>query len=902
MAHRALVIGVDDYVGQANLKLHGAVADAVSITKWLVDPAGGAVPPANVALLTSPALEPVPPQLSGVVCIGSATCQTINQQLIDLPDKAADPDDRLYFYFSGHGLTAPTDIAQEAILPADFTIATAGVAMGIRSILEWLKTSKYNQQFVFIDACRNAIVSQRFLIGGFSLVPELTRLRAQVEQFVYMSTSRGLTAAEAQVIGNTRAGVFTQALVDGLRGAGNAKLYNVARLTYEVTSSSVLPYLVNRVRTQIAKLMLPNGADPTAFLQTPTLSGERFSDPVICSFSRDCIDEVTLTLHVDPSEAWPASTLLVERDDVEVHKVPAPLNGPCRIKLAPKEYSVTANASSYTSTPSTWPLNLYEDTELAFTMTAAVHSSAAAAGASLSPVPLVSCAPAHLEMRIQSGPSSPAEAVIADSAPPASSAPPSTSGTASLTVTTADDSSPLEIECTGKERLACARQIVTSGTHSITATLSPGIYVARLRAPNGRCVEKLVNLLGGAQESIALEPPKLSETDLIAALAGDVGFTSENGAMQLSDSSGLTSLAWVRLSTILSAAATAQVLPAKTLTAQRLRSLGLNTLQNVLDGRVGSALQVLFGDELPSNTGAPSPPTDSGSETAQHAELTSISVACFSLDALRIEEERSPTILPGFQFIAEHSLALEPGCYWLSIRDPGSPGTFIPVTISKDRVTNLVFTRNVRGRVSIFVYQPSANSNARKTMQSERRAEMAQRYLMSGQMGDAGLLSAPPGASPNVNELLVGGSSDPIVGLLGAFLSLHSVEAGRPQASPKDPATLPAVETMGEYLPETFPYFPDSHVLKAEIQMKQGRNAAARDAVHRALEAGVPIFDDGLLRLCKLIDSLVIEHPRTSLIRNVLQNRIPGMLWTVCSLKDPAKLTLNSVPAPAAWA
>ena len=922
MAHRAILVGVDTYIGQRSLQLEGAVGDAISMAKWLVDPAGGAVPPGNVTLLTSPALTPVPPELSGVISIGSATCQTINQQLREIPNKPAQPTDRLYFYFSGHGLTAPTDIAQEAILPADFTTDNLGVAMGVRSILEWLKTSNYNQQFVFIDACRNAMVSQRFIIGGFSLVPELAQLRPQVEQFVYMATSRGLTSAEAQVIGNTRAGVFTGALMDGLQGAGGAKVYNVAKRTYEVTLNRLLPYLVNRVRKQIASLTLPNGADPTAFLQTPTLSGERFSDPVICSFPRDSVKPVTLTLHVGPSAAWPASTLLVERDDVEVHKICPLLSSPFEIPLAPKEYSVTATASAYDTSPASWPLDLYDDTVLEFTMTPAALSTAAAAGvitvsASAGPPatagPGSGSAPAaapavaladHFEMRVHPAASSSKLAGVDDSQPSPSSGVASVNGTAVLTVTTADDSSPLEIECTGNERQQQSRSVVISGTHSITATLGPGIYIARLRAPNGRCIEKMINLAAGARETIVLEAPALSETDPIAALAKEVGFDVENGTMQLCDSPGLASLAWVRLSTILSATANAQVFPSETLRARRLRSLGLNTLQNVLRSGAasaigaGSAIQVLFGDELLPNQSRISDPVHGTLETVQRAELASISIACSEIDALSVGQEQSPRISPAFNFIGEHSIALQPGCYWLSIRDRGSPGTYVAVTISPNRVTNLILTRNTRGRVSIFAYQPSAAADAEGTTQTERRSEMAQRYLMSGQMSDASLLSTSAIAPrPNANELLVGKSCDPIAGLLGGYLTLRSIEAGRAEGPHADQA----LASVAEYLAEKFPYFPDSHVLQAQVQLSAGHEEAARLTVQRALEAGIPMFDEGLLRLCKLMGSLGIEHPRTALFRSVSQNRIPGMLWTVCSPKEPATPVGNDVPAPAAW-
>src|SRR5437763_13648982 len=121
MAHRAIVIGVDEYLRQPSLNLEGAVGDAVSISKWLIDPSGGAVPPGNVALLTSPALNPVPDELRNCVLVPSATAQSINEQLKDVPTKATSAGDRFYLYFSGHGLTAPSDITEEAILPAAFT-------------------------------------------------------------------------------------------------------------------------------------------------------------------------------------------------------------------------------------------------------------------------------------------------------------------------------------------------------------------------------------------------------------------------------------------------------------------------------------------------------------------------------------------------------------------------------------------------------------------------------------------------------------------------------------------------------------------------------------------------------------------------------------------------------------
>src|SRR4051812_30527840 len=236
MAHRAIVIGVDDYTDQPRLNLKGAVNDALTVAAWLIDGEGGQVPASNVVLLTSPAVT-LPSSWDGVQTVTPATASNINHQLKEIPAKSAQPEDRFYFFFAGHGLTAPSDIAEEAILPADYTTDNPGAALGVHSILDWLKTSQYNRQFVLIDACRNTPFEKRFAIGRFPWIPEPSDRRPQVEQFVYMSTSRGLTAAEVTTLESaqaSRAGVFTSALIEGLRGAGEAKYYNYATHAYDV--------------------------------------------------------------------------------------------------------------------------------------------------------------------------------------------------------------------------------------------------------------------------------------------------------------------------------------------------------------------------------------------------------------------------------------------------------------------------------------------------------------------------------------------------------------------------------------------------------------------------------------------------------------------------------------------
>jgi uncharacterized caspase-like protein len=843
MAHRAIVAGVDNYTGQASLNLHGAVDDALSMAGWLADPQGGAVPAANIVLMTSPAVASLPAPLSGVTLNPGATAQAINVQIDEIVTKAARPADRLYFYFSGHGLTAPTDIAEEAILPSDFSAANLTVALGVRSILERLKTAQFNHQFVFIDACRNILFPRRFRPGA--LLPDFAEQRPQVQQFVYMATSRGLTSAEAGTIGSSRAGVFTGALLKGLRGDGEAKVYNAATRMYDVTSSRLLQYLVNQVRRQIEAL--PDAARNAGFVQTPTLSGERIDDPKIVSIPRDKVAPVTLELTITPESACSSATLVVDRDDVPVAEVPPPLRVPCTVSLPPKEYRVSATSAVFAAEPSVVGLELYRDDSVSFIMTAMAAEQAAGAGGALAVETTRGFIPSE-----------------ADTGGAAAPAPAPMSPFAVLTVTSPDPASPLEIEHAGNERTGTPRAIVVSGRHSIQATVDPGFYVARLRAPNGRSVEQAVALSAGERQTVPLEPPAASGSPRLAELSRAAGFTRTAGTLEVSRGAGMTSAAWARLSTVLSAAATAQLFPSDSPEAARVRSLGLSALRSAMEAGAGSAIQLLSGDEYVSSAG-------SGEDYT-----ASLRLACWPLDHTPAAAEEAPRRLPGFAFIAEHCWALSPGCYWVALRDADSR-VLVPVTVYPERVTNFICTRNERRKVSVFVSAPAGWGPPAEVMQSERSLEMAQRYLMTGLVSDASLVAGAD--EPDPDRLLRDKWTDPVAGLLGAYLMLRGAESD-PDIGSRRFTTL---QRAAQNLAASFGASPDSYVLAAEMRLRAGQDESAKAAVRQALNLGIPVFDEGLLRLLRLVRNLNIAHPRAALLDRIVRRRIPGMIWTVCS-------------------
>lgn len=289
-------------------------------------------------------------------------------------------------------------------------------------------------------------------------------------------------------------------------------------------------------------------------------------------------------------------------------------------------------------------------------------------------------------------------------------------------------STPATLASSDNEQTRAGRKIVATGTRSITATGSPGFYVARLRAPNGRSVEHLVKLEVGDNQSVTLNPPPIGPKSM-AKLRQAAGFSSDGSMTILSESSGLGPLAWVRLSTVLSSAANTEVFPPFMLSARRLRSIGLSSLRNVLSSsNDGSALQAVFGDEYTAAQSAAKTQAlgaSAGGEAASTMQahyLRSIRIAWWPIDKSSPEPETTPRELQAFDFIAEYSVPLQPGCHWLSVGNDDDGRILIPTIISPARVTNLVFTRNQAKKVFIFVYQPSPSADPKHVLQVELRA------------------------------------------------------------------------------------------------------------------------------------------------------------------------------------
>ncbi len=239
MGNWAIVIGIDQY-WKADANLRGAVSDALKIRAWLLDPNGGQVASDKLALFLAPMHPSVPCRLASHLDIYDYINWLVNIKQAQ--------GERLFFYFSGHGMAAPmTTTYVDALLPTDFTDLRTHLSFQLDKLLEYFQTSKFMDQFFFIDACRNIPWAGQLCAVGNPFLRGLDPKLPAVQQFVFRATSPGIGAAEISQAGSER-GAFTEVLLEGLtHGKGQAKVYDSARGDYVVRVGKLFEFVKKKV-------------------------------------------------------------------------------------------------------------------------------------------------------------------------------------------------------------------------------------------------------------------------------------------------------------------------------------------------------------------------------------------------------------------------------------------------------------------------------------------------------------------------------------------------------------------------------------------------------------------------------------------------------------------------------
>lgn len=226
MSTYALIIGIESYprckTGLTGNVLPGAVHDVLLFQDWIKQ----THQPQKIWLHLSPqgkAPEALDPQAQ------PATREAIKSSLFEL--RNMEQVDHLFFYFSGHGFQFGSDLASRAedvLVCADFKSVEESGDLTIRfaELLTVLAGLGPGEQFYFIDACRNSISQSELSVGrlGINLLPSPLGVPSQ---FAIFATMPGRTAAAGSLQeGPPQASPFVSALLDGLRGSGQAKRWD----------------------------------------------------------------------------------------------------------------------------------------------------------------------------------------------------------------------------------------------------------------------------------------------------------------------------------------------------------------------------------------------------------------------------------------------------------------------------------------------------------------------------------------------------------------------------------------------------------------------------------------------------------------------------------------------------
>jgi hypothetical protein len=776
----AIVIGVDDY-GDDRLRLNGAVDDAHRFGEWVGSDAGGGVPAANLTLLADPTKDDIVTAISEVV---SAV------------EKAATAE-RLYFYFSGHGLTARVGGRDEsALVTPGFSELHTDHSLAIRSLTEHFETTPLADQFFFLDACRDIPWEDReFEIGRWPLPRRRDPGAPPVQQFILYATSPGRRAEEVGFPDEAQ-GAFSGVLMDGLAGLGKAKAWSWERNCYEVRWDRLAGYVHDEMDKARPKSVPPErwaGQIPQDTGSRGVAGGDR--DPPVVSYPSGRFPSLGLTVGLEADgEYRDAEVSVLDAIGNPVVSAIKVTGDSQKFTLPPRTYAVRALTAEPGSLVGTLraPVDLYDDDAI---------------------VPL----------RLRS----PSEPVVpADVAASGQEAPPGT-----IAIRWRDPLGVFEI----RDETGRVVDLVRAGDER---SLAPGFYRVREIAPEETPEPEFVMLAAGATPDVDLRPAPPPAA--VAALARALGGAVEGG--------------WVHLPGATEPAAGAQ--PSTIVAAAVGATLS------------GHAVPGLF----------PRPPDESGVAVLAVAadgdadRVRSLSVATWPLgehvpaDHTRLE----PTAAGVGTFLRPVG---QPARHWVSIWEGAGDPIVVSVPVLADRLATLVVQLDA-GRLRLHQFHPQLGEHPSSSPDRMRRVEYLQRLLLAGRLD---------GAEALAQELAAAAADDPLAGLEAGYVLLR---LGRHSA----------LEGLLGSLRDLPSGISDAHILRGECEAARRGSDAGIQSFLDAVNAGIPVFAEGLTRQVEGLRAAGFAHPRGALVRHLFQQHARGSMWTAFSpirKAEPGKLLVS---------
>ena len=610
---------------------------------WLLDPAGGNVPEKQLLLLLSPR-DGVVPDVKSI----EATKDNINLAINDLMLISKGEGERLYFYFSGHGLTARVANRDEnALVTSGFNAVNTDHSIALRSLWEFFETTQFRDQFFFVDACRNvpAWEKHEFEIGRWTLPRSRDPGKPPVQQFILYATSPGLKAVEVRDIPGAEHGAFTQALLDGLDGQGAAKAWSWERENYEVRWDRLVDYVRKRVEAEKRE-----AGDAGGLLQVPQDTGSRGvagrdRDAVIVSLAGERVrPNERLEVQLEPDSVYPkAGVVVLNAIGATVAEAVRLTGSVVTFELPPRTYALRAVAPDFKDGLLQPPVDLYGPVERQLIPLRPLEEESTVSPTVVEPKP---------DPRIEVPPPDP------------------------LTVIEVRDE-------TGDVKA------VWRAAPKLPA-VTPGFYRLRLVGPEASSEEQFVTLTPGETEKVefACSPA----APFVAELGRAVGATTGPGETFVIE--GLEPIAWAEPATFVTLAVAAAIgagSAAEDVAPAGLRALGVTLPAAPLDKEATSGVAVCV---VASGTGEGADAIgDVRLRLWPAGEAVPPDDSAVGLDVTR----------PG---LGVHAARVKPGPYWLSLERGEKTPPVITLTLLNGRLATLVAQVEPEG-LRLYQYHPA---------------------------------------------------------------------------------------------------------------------------------------------------------------------------------------------------
>ena len=318
--HRAIVIAVQQTPGAD--KLPHAAQEARDFVRWLITKGG--VKPDNIQFLVSP--DQLLPHGQSTTFMGvklvEATGNAISDGVEAIMKSQAGVEDRLYFYFTGHGVMSrsplQTGFPNDALVPSDYHPGHSA-PISLASIARSYSFNLSRQQFFIVDACRQ--------IGGLmdtrgipapDIDPSYLHVgRPYVQHFLYPVRPGEVTFDRGKFDGS-----FASVLLSGLTHGQNsawtwiAPSYRVCwnRLVFAVSSYFKKNPKVVRKQGQELDVITPYHFEWPLGADDPDET--RFEGPLMTELSLTDFPAVQVTLKIEPPEARANARLTLSANGV----------------------------------------------------------------------------------------------------------------------------------------------------------------------------------------------------------------------------------------------------------------------------------------------------------------------------------------------------------------------------------------------------------------------------------------------------------------------------------------------------------------------------------------------------------------------------------------------------------